>query len=212
VDDPPHARRDQRRDPLLIAPWLARLYDEPALAGALRLFAPWFLIFGLESMSFPLRGAPAARALVNYTECSRRRSARRSSHRGVVLSGATTAAWSSACWSTVPHHRGSYLFYRSERPAAAVRPPHRRRSLGSSRYTVPSSLVTLLVSQFDKFVVPQAVQHPAPGPVRPGGQHRRAHRGAGQQITRSVLFPRCAAAFRRDPATVREAYYARTPS
>jgi len=190
-----------------IAPWLAEAYGEPALTAALRIFAGWFLLFGMESMSFPLAIRRQRARVVNYTELA------------ATLVSTVFVIVVSSIWRD---HRGmiygmlvnralitgaSWFFYRAERPRLAMDREVARESLGFARYTVPSSLVTLLISQFDKFVFLKLF------PIQMLGLYGLAGNIAGpvealtNRITRSVLFPRCAANFRREPATVREKYY-----
>ena len=101
----------------------------------------------------------------------------------------------------------SFCFYRHERPRLQFDRSVAKESMGFARYTVPSSLVTLLVSQFDKFVFLKLF------PIQMLGLYGLAGNVAGPvdglvaKIARSVLFPRCAEAFRREPSSVRDKYY-----
>jgi O-antigen/teichoic acid export membrane protein len=192
----------------LVAPWLAELYGEPALAGALRLFAPWFLLYGLESMSFPLAVRRQRVRWVNYTELLATVGSTIFTiavsyvwrdHRGMILGMLVNRALMSGA---------SWLFYRSERPRLQFDRSVARESVDTSRYTVPSSIVTLLISQFDKFIFLKLFNMQLLGLYGLAGNIGGPIEGLVNKITRSVLYPRCAAAFRRDPATVRETYYA----
>jgi O-antigen/teichoic acid export membrane protein len=191
----------------LIAPLLARLYGAPALEGALRIFSGWFVIYGLESMSFALAVRRQNSRLVNYTELAATVGSTVfviivsyfwRDHRGMVWGMLVNRALITAA---------SFLFYRDKRPRVQFDRGVTRVSMAFARYTVPSSLVTLFVSQFDKFVFLKLF------PMQLLGLYGLAGNIAGpidaliSKITRSVLYPRCAANFRREPATVRDKYY-----
>jgi O-antigen/teichoic acid export membrane protein len=190
-----------------VAPWLAQAYGEPVLTEALRIFSVWFIIFGLESMSFPLAVRRQRTRLVNYTELAATLastvfviavSSIWRDHRGMIFGMLVNRALVSGA---------SWFVYRAERPRPRLDRDVVRTSMGFARYTVPSSLVTLLISQFDKFIFLKLF------PIQLLGLYGLAGNIAGpvealtNRITRSVLFPRCAANFRREPASVRDKYY-----
>jgi lipopolysaccharide exporter len=192
----------------MVAPWLAELYGEPALTEALRIFAVWFVIFGMESTSFALAVRRQKARLVNYTELG-----------ATVVSTVFVIA---ASWFWRDHRPmvygmlvnravitvASHFFFRAERPRLQFDRGVARESMGFARYTVPSSLVTLLIGQFDKFVFLKLFTIQLLGLYGLAGNIVGPIDALVSRITRSVLFPRCAATFRREPGTVREHYYA----
>jgi len=191
-----------------IALWLAELYAAPALTEALRIFALWFVIFGMESTSFALAVRRQQVRIFNYTELA-------ATLVSTLFVIAVSMAWRDyrgMVWGMLVNRAvitvASHFVYRAERPRLRLDRDVMRASMGFARYTVPSSLVTLLVSQFDKFIFLKLFSIQLLGLYGLAGNIAGPIDALVNKITRSVLFPRCAARHRREPASVRQHYYA----
>ena len=191
----------------VLAPALASLYETPALSDALRIFSVWFVVYALESMSFAL--------------AIRRRNARIASYSELVSTVASTLFvivysyfhrdWHGMVYGMVVNRAltsaASYLFYRDERPRLQFDRKVFDASMGFAKYSMPSGLLTLLVSQFDKFIFLKLFDIHLLGLYGLAGNIAGPIDSLVTRISRSVLYPRCAENFRREPSTVREKYY-----
>lgn len=191
----------------LLAPFFATLYDSPPLAEALRIFSVFFLFQAVESMSFALAVRRRQARTVSYCELTAAVVTTlftvgfsyfwrdwRGMVIGMVLNRALMAAM-------------SYRFFRSERPRLQFDREVFKASMGFAKYVAPSNLIAVVMAQFDKFIFLKLFD------IRLLGLYGLAGNIVGMvdslvlRVTRSVLFPRCAENFRRDPATVRDKYY-----
>jgi len=190
------------------APFVAtKIYDLPSLSAPLRLFSVWFLIDGLETMAFAL--------------ATRRKQARLQMYCELVAAIIGTIFSIAYCY----HYRTfwgmafgmilnrlvltvlSYQFYRNSRPRLFIDLAAAREILVFSKFTVPSSLMTLGLNQFDKVVLLKRFD------LRVLGIYGVAANIAGSiesiisRISQSVLYPRCAHDFRENPETATQRYY-----
>jgi lipopolysaccharide exporter len=190
------------------APLIAtKIYDLPNMILPLRVFSLWFLIDGLETMAFPvaIRRKQARRQM--YSELA-----------GSVLSttfsiiycyryhtfwGIAFAMLLSRLFMTVV----SYLFYRELRPRLCIDPAAAREILSFSKFTVPSSFLTLGLNQFDKVIFLRLFD------LRLLGIYGLSLNIGGSietlisKISQAVLYPRCAHNFRENPDTAAKRYY-----
>ena len=101
----------------------------------------------------------------------------------------------------------SYLFYREYRPQFGFDRAAARDIFQLTRFVMPSSLLTLLLSQFDKAVFLRFFD------LRLLGIYGVANNIAGQveslisRTSEMVIYPRCAHNFRADPVSFAEKYY-----
>jgi lipopolysaccharide exporter len=135
------------------APLIAtKIYDLPGLVAPLRVFSLWFLIDGFETMAFPVAIRRKRARLQMYSELA-----------GSILSttfsiiycyhyhtywGIAFAMLLNRLFMTVLSH----FYYRELRPRFFIDLKAARDILGYSKFTVPSSLLTLGMNQFDKVV------------------------------------------------------------
>jgi lipopolysaccharide exporter len=134
------------------APLIAGLYHVPELTFPIRVYSPWFLIWALESMSFPLAIRRRNSRIIVYSE--------------LVANVATTAFTLVYCYYTRDYMgmvygilvnrvlltAMSYGFYRDVRPRFMLDRAAARELLRYTRFAVPSSFITLALGQFDKVV------------------------------------------------------------
>jgi O-antigen/teichoic acid export membrane protein len=191
----------------LLAPLLARLYGSPELTEALRIFSVFFVVHGLESMAFLLAVRRRRARLMNYCELA----ASAASTAFVIAWSYFQRDWHGMVYGMVFNRAcmavASWFFYREDRPRPRFEQEALAASMGFARYTLPSSMVTLISAQFDKVVFLRLFD------MQMLGLYGLAAGIVGPvdslvvRIARSVLFPRCADNFRRDPGSVRERYY-----
>jgi lipopolysaccharide exporter len=190
------------------APIIAsKIYDLPSLTLPLRVFSAWFVIDAFESMSFPLAIRRKQARIQMYSEL------------GALL---VSSSFSIAYCYFFPTFWGmalaillnrlvmtalSYRFYPDMRPRFQVDWTAAREVLGYSRFTVPSSILTLATNQFDKIVFLRLFD------LRLMGVYGLASNLAGSvdalisKISQAVLYPRCAQNYRADPDTLAIKYY-----
>jgi O-antigen/teichoic acid export membrane protein len=182
-------------------------YHLPALIHPLRVFSIFFVLAGLESMSFPLAIRRKQAYIVNYTDLS--------------ITFICTAFAVSYCYyfrtywgllystllsralSTVL----SYAFYRGERPRLRLDSSAAREIFRYSRFAMPSSLLTLALSQFDKIVLLRLFDLRALGVYGIAANVTAPIEGLILKISQTVLFPRCAHLFRQNRETAAFKYY-----
>lgn len=192
---------------LLLAPVLADFYETPALAPALRLYAVCFVLDGLESMAFMLAIRHQRSSLFNLCE---------------LFSVAVTTAASIGLALLLRNHYAivlgmilhrvlmtslSHCFYREHRPRVQIDRAAAVELFQITKFVLPSSVLTLLMTQYDKVIFLKLFD------LRLLGLYGLALNivllidGRLFRLSRTMLFPRCADVFRRAPATLREHYY-----
>jgi lipopolysaccharide exporter len=191
----------------LLAPNLAVWYGEPALEGTLRIYSVWFLIYGCESMAFILSIRRRRTQRMNYIEL------------GCL---AVSTAFSIGFSYVLNDHLGivyamlinrllttiaSYWFYGDPRPRLQIHKEAIREQFNFARFVLPSSLITLVVSQFDKLIFLRFFD------LTLLGLYGLAMNIAGpldalvDRLSRNLLYPRCAENFRNSPQGFVKKYY-----
>jgi lipopolysaccharide exporter len=190
------------------APLIAtKIYDLPALTLPLRVFSLWFLIDGFESMAFALAIRRKQARLQMYSELA-----------ASVLSTAFSIAycyryhtfWGMAFGMllnrlimTLLSHR----LYRDSRPRLLIDLAAAREILVYSKFTVPSSFLTLGLNQFDKIVFLRLFDLRLLGLYGLAGNIAGSVETLISKISQAVLYPRCAHNFRENPDTAKQRYY-----
>jgi lipopolysaccharide exporter len=189
------------------APLVASMYHAPELTGPLRVFALWFALNGLESMSFPLAIRRKNSRIILYSELL-----------ATLLSTAFSLVYcyfSRDYWGMVYGillNRAllvvlSYQFYRDLRPRLQFDRAAARDLFAFSRYSVPSSLLTLALSQFDKVVFLRLFDLRQLGVYGLAGNIAAPVESLIAKISQLVLYPRVAHNYRADPNTFSRKYY-----
>jgi lipopolysaccharide exporter len=190
------------------APLIAtKIYDLPDLILPLRVFSLWFLFDGFESMAFPL--------------ATRRKQARLQMYSELCVSVLTTSFSILYCYRyhsfwgiaiamllnrlimTVLSHQ----FYRELRPKFFFDRAAAREILVYSKFTVPSSLLTLSLNQFDKVIFLRLFDLGLLGIYGLALNIAGSIESLISRISSSVLYPRCAHNFRENPETATKRYY-----
>jgi len=192
----------------LLAPVIAvSLYHVPVLVTPLRVFSIFFVVGGLESMSFPLAIRHKRARIVMYSELIA--SAIGTSFSvvycyysrdywgiifGILLSRTLLSAF-------------SYGFYKDFRPRVQFDRSVAREIFKFARFNTPSSLLTLAMSQFDKVVFLRLFDLTALGVYGLASNISGAIESLISKVSQSVLYPRCAHNFRANPDTLGQKYY-----
>ena len=192
----------------LLAPWIASsLYHTLALAIPLRVFSISFIISGLQSMSFPLAIRRKQARIIMYSE---------------LVAGVTGNVFSIVYCYYARDYWGmiygtllnrllttvfSYFFYRDLRPKLQFDRSAAREILGLARFTTPSSIITLAVSQFDKIVFLRLFDLSLLGVYGLAANIAATVEGLISKISQMVLYPRCAHNFRAAPETCALKFY-----
>jgi lipopolysaccharide exporter len=191
-----------------LADAVAALLAAPALGGAIRVVSFYFLLNALEAMTFASAvrerrsrwvnlielGCAAATTLfvIAWSWLSR-------DHWGMVagmLFGRALQVLLS--WALAP--RAAWPHWRLERAAL-------KDVLGFAKYVMPSSLLTMLLSQFDRMVFLRLFDLRMLGLYGVSQSLSGPPEGLATKVSQTVLYPRCAEVFRRDPARLRGCFY-----
>jgi O-antigen/teichoic acid export membrane protein len=194
------------------APLIAALYHVPELTFPLRVYSAWFLIWPLESMSFPLAIRRRNSRIVVYSELLANAAATvftlvycyyTRDYMGMVYGLLVTRAVMTAM---------SYAFYRDVRPRLMLERPAARELLRYTRFAVPSSFLTLALSQFDKTIFLRLFDLNLLGIFGLASGIASSIEALINKINQLVMYPRCAHDFRTDPNTFALRYYTRNTS
>jgi lipopolysaccharide exporter len=190
------------------APLIAtRIYDLPDLTLPLRVFSLWFLIDGFETMAFPLAIRRKQARLQMYSELAASVLTTSFSivycYRYHTFWGIAFAILLNRLIMTVLSH----LFYRELRPRLFIDLTAAREILVYSKFTIPSSFLTLGLTQFDKVVFLRLFDLRLLGIYGLAGNIAGSIETLISKISQSVLYPRCAHNFRENPDTATQRYY-----
>jgi lipopolysaccharide exporter len=190
------------------APLIAtKIYDLPTLILPLRVYSVWFLIEGFETMAFPLAIRRKQARLQMYSELAVSVLSTTFSivycYRYHTFWGIAFAMLLSRLLMTVLSHQ----FYRELRPRLFIDRTAAREILGYSKFTVPSSLLTLSLNQFDKVIFLRLFDLRLLGLYGIAGNIAGSVETLISKISQSVLYPRCAQNFRENPDTATRRYY-----
>jgi len=190
------------------APLIAtKIYSLPDLTLPLRVFSLWFLIDGFESMAFALAVRRKQARLEMYSELA---ASVLSTSFSIVYCYLYHTFWGIAFGTLLNRLIVivlSHQFYREFRPRLFIDLAAAREILVYSKFTIPSSLLTLSLTQFDKVVFLRLFD------LRLLGLYGLAGNIAGSiealiiKISQAVLYPRCAQYVREDPDTAAHRYY-----
>ena len=193
----------------LFAPAIASLYHVPDLVTPLRVFALWFLFGGLESMSFPLAVRHGQARLQMYSELI--------STLFASLFSVIYCYYSRDYWGMVYGillNRAlttlmSFHFYPQFRPKLQFDRLAARAIFRYTRLTVPSGILTLLLTQFDKVAFLRLFDLRLLGVYALGVNLATPIESVIGTVCHMVLYPRCAHDARTDPANLSRNYYTR---
>jgi lipopolysaccharide exporter len=189
------------------APLICSLYRAPELTLPLRVFSVWFLIAGFESMSFPLAIRRKRARIIVYSELA---AGALSTVFTLIYCYYTRSFWGMLFGSLVNRlllTLFSYRFYPESRPRLQIDRGAASELLRFTRFAMPSSLLTLAVSQFDKVVFLRLFDLTLLGVYGLAGNLANPIEVLITKFSQLVLYPRCAHDYRTDPRTFAMRYY-----
>jgi lipopolysaccharide exporter len=191
----------------LSAPAIAALYHAPALTAPLRVCSIWFVLNGLESMSFAVAIRRHNSRVIMYSELLAT-----SLSTGFSL---TYCYFSRDFWGLVYGtllNRAlivlmSHQFYRDVKPRLQIDRAAARELFKYTRFSIPSSILTLGLSQFDKVLFLRLFDLQLLGIYGLAGNIAGPIESLISKISQLVLYPRCASNYRADLDTFSRKYY-----
>ena len=191
----------------LSAPIIASLYDLPTLTEPLRIFSLWFIIDGFESTSFPIAIRRKNSRIIMYSELA-----------ATVVSTVFTIVYcyfSRDYWGMVYGALLnrlvlillSHCYYRELRPRLQLDWVVAREMSRYTRYVMPSSVITLLLSQYDKAALLRFFDLRLLGVYGLAANIAAPVESLISKVSQMVLYPRCAQDFRDNPDTFSLKYY-----
>jgi lipopolysaccharide exporter len=190
------------------APLIAtKIYDLPNLILPLRVFSLMFLIGGFESMAFALAIRRKQARLQMYSELV---ASLLSTSFSVVYCYRYHTFWGMAFGMLLNRLIMtvlSYQFYPELRPRFFIDLAAAREILVYSKFTIPSSFLTLGLTQFDKVVFLRLFDLRLLGIYGLAGNIAGSLETLISRISQAVLYPRCAHNFREHPDTATQRYY-----
>lgn len=181
---------------LLGATFIASIYGAPELVAPLRIMSAGFLISALASMSFPIAIRRKRARIIVYSELAAQST---STIFSIVYCYFSRDFWGliygfllNNCITTII----SYFFFRDLRPAIHFDLQAAKEVMRFTKYSTPSSLLTLALSQFDKIVFVKFFDLRLLGIYGLGSNMAAPFEGLISKISQMVLYPRCAHDFR----------------
>jgi len=191
----------------LLAPIIARIYELPLLTDALRLFSLWFLLVGLESMAFIVAQRDQRSRIGNYVDLATT----------VVMTifvvgmARVIGDYHVFIYGTLLQRVlaviASHCFYREIGVGFAFDREAVNDQLHFGKFVLPSSLLTIVLSQYDKVVLLKLFDLTTLGLYGLAGNMIGPVAGMINHNCRVVLYPRCAEYFRTSRATAAHRYY-----
>ena len=190
-----------------LAPIIAKIFATPELKAVIRVYAIVLIIHACESMSFMLAARHRKNRIVAYINlfatavttpaiifCSLIYRDYHGMLYGIILQTLITTV-------------ASHFFYRDRRPRIQLEPAASRDLFAFSKFVIPSSIIAMLLSQFDKFIFLKLFDLRLFGIYGIAGGLASPATGLGDQLSRAVLFPRCAEYARSNPKTAHLNFY-----
>lgn len=189
------------------APLIAHIYQQPVLTSAFRTLSVWFLLMGAESMSFVLAQRDQKARIGNYAE---------------MASSAVMTVFVIAVASVLKNHFAliygamlqrallmvaSHFFYRKVGVGIAFDREALVDQFKFARFVLPSSFLTIVLSQYDKIVLLKLFNLTLLGVYGIAGNMLGPISGVILHNARVVLYARCAEYFRTNRATAGARYY-----
>lgn len=189
------------------APIIAKIYQTPILTPALRTLSVMFLLSGAESMSFGLAMRDQRARISNYAE---------------MASSAVMTVFVIAAASVLKNHFAlifgallqralltitSHFFYRKIGVGIAFDREALADQMRFARFVLPSSVLTIILSQYDKVVLLKLFDLRLLGVYGIAQNMLSPIAGVIVHNARVVLYARCAAYFRTNKETACSRYY-----
>jgi O-antigen/teichoic acid export membrane protein len=191
----------------VLAPVIAELYGTPLLTDALRWYSVTFVLAGCESMAFILAQRDQRSRIVNYAEL-----ATNAIMTLTVIALATVYKDHYAFIYGILLQRllmtvTSYFYYREVGVAIAFDRDAMVEQFKFARVVLPSSLLTIVLSQYDKIALLKLFDLSLLGIYGVAGGMIAPVNTLISKNCRVVLYARCSEYFRSDRASVVSRYY-----
>ena len=189
------------------APLIAHIFGTAELIAPMRVLALWFVLSGLDSMSFPIATRRKCSRIVVYSELL-------ASFVSTVFS-LLYCYYSRSYWGMIyatiinrlVYTVMTYQFYRELRPRLYFDRAAATEILRFTRFTMPSSILTLALTQFDKIVFLRLFSLNLLGIYGLAGNIAGPVEALIAKISQLVLYPRCAHNSRTDRGSFSIKYY-----
>jgi lipopolysaccharide exporter len=192
---------------LIGAPLIARIYHSPVLTPAFRLMSLWFLLTGAESMAFALAQRDRRARIWNYADMA----ANTIMTIAAILLSVHLRSYVALVYAALLQKAlivvASHFFYRSVGVGLAFDREAMAAQFGFARIVLPSSVITLLLSQYDRLVLLRLFDLSLIGVYGIASNIASPISGIIIHNARVVLYPRSADYFRGDPTTAGERFY-----
>lgn len=189
------------------APLIAQLYRTPVLTSAFRALSLWFLISGAESMSFVLAQRDRRARIGNYAELS----TQVFSTVAVIAMASVLKNHLALIYGSLLQRAllaiGSHLFYRDIGVGIAFDREALKDQFQFARFVLPSSILTIVISQYDKLIFPKLFDLSLLGIYGVASSMMAPIAGVIVHNARVVLYARAADYFRTDRASAVYRYY-----
>lgn len=189
------------------APLISGLYGMPVLTDVLRTFSFWFLLQGMESMAFVVAQRNQRSRIGNYADfaCNFVMTM-------VVIAFASVLKNHYALVYGMLIQRAlmtivSHFYYRSIGVAFAFDREAMADQFRFARFVLPSSILTIVLSQYDKVVLLKLFDLSLLGVYGIAGNMIGPVAGLVMRNCQSVLYARCADYFRTNAATAAARYH-----
>lgn len=190
------------------APIIANtIYHAPELILPLRVFSISFIISGLESMAFPLAVRRKQTRIVMYSELV---ATFLSTLFAVIYCEISRDYWGliyGILFNRLLIAAFSYRFYPESWPRLHFDRAAARAIMKFTKFTMPSSLLTIAMTQFDKVVFLRLFDLRLLGVYGLAGNIASPIESLVAKISNQVLYPRCAHNYRSDRETFSLKYY-----
>lgn len=189
------------------APWVAKLYDTPMLVHALQVFSIWYILHGLESISFTLAVRYKKVYIVSYTDllCTLLTTI------FVIVSSTYFKDYRGILYGMILNRAmmtlASYFAFRTQRARFQFDKQARKDLFGFTKHIAPSSMIAFFLSQFDRIIFLKLFDLHLFGLYGLASNVSQPVISLIEKISRFVLYPRCAHDFRTDPQTSHIKYY-----
>jgi lipopolysaccharide exporter len=189
------------------APIAAHIYNLPQLTNPLRLLSVMFLLAGGESMAYTLTQRDQRARISNYADMS----ANAASTIFVIVAAFLIRNHYALILSVLFRKTlitvSSHFLYRDVGVGIAFDREAIREQFRFARFVMPSSILTIVLSQYDKLLLLKLSNLSLVGIYTIAGNILAPTSGIIVHNARAVLYPRFAEYFRKDRSTARARYY-----
>lgn len=191
----------------LTAPLIATFFGTTELTAPMRVLALWFVLSGLDSMSFPIATRRKRSRIVVYSELL---ACFVSTVFSILYCYYSRSYWG-MIYATIINRLVytvmTYQFYQELRPRLHFDRAAATEILRFTRFTMPSSILTLALTQFDKIVFLRLFSLNLLGIYGLAGNIAGPVEALISKISQLVLYPRCAHNYRTDRGSFSIKYY-----